>query len=190
MAAVHTSQLSQTVEKLGWDREKRQNAWDMGHTLYTFCVQEYMERQGELKAERLQKKADKVRAGAEKLVQLADGIPDDAHIKDIEKLIVESNRQVDALKELSDEAEDVEMVDLANDWKAKLVLTSKKLKQQFMKAKEATGRPKPSFKSEDFSFRESSHWYAHQSPSANNWAKDVEEEWPFGSHRSRPHSRS
>ena len=126
---LYTSQLSQTVEKLGWDKDKRQQAWDMGHTLYTYCVHEYMERQGELKAERLQKKAEKVQAGAEKLVQLANKISDDTHVKDIEKLIVESNRQVDALKEISKEASDVDMIDLANDWTSKLVLSSKKLKE-------------------------------------------------------------
>ena len=40
------------------------------------------------------------------------------------------------------------------------------------------------------SFRESDHWYTRQSPSVNNWAEDVEEEWPTGSFRDRPQSRT
>ena len=78
------------------------------------------------------------------------------------------------------------------------IFTSKKLKQQFSKAgwtkesREASERPKPKFmpSKEDSSFRVNDHWYSRQSPSASNWAEDVEDEWPGGSFRARPRSQS
>ena len=126
-------------------------------------------------------------------MQLTDETTDKSHIKDIENLIVESNRQVDALNAIGNEASGVEMVELVKSWKSKLVLSSKKLKEHFVKAKKAKERPLPKFNrkdSEDLQHQDSSHWYAHQSPGASNWAEEVEGEWPFGSHQPQPWSRS
>ena len=55
---LYTSQLNLTTEKLGWDKVKRQEAWEKGHGILTSCIYDYMDRQGELKAERLRKRAD------------------------------------------------------------------------------------------------------------------------------------
>ena len=156
------------------------------------CVRALTDRQAKLKAVKLQRKVDKMKAGAEKLIELANRLPDDAHKREVEKLIDDSNRQADALKELAEEAEDVEMVDLATDWKEKLVFTAQKLKQQFpqnswtKESREASERPKPIFVKKESSFRASDHWYSRQSPSTGNWAEDVEEEWPTGSFREQP----
>ena len=101
------------------------------------------------------------------------------------------------MKQLADEAEDVEMVDLVRDWNKKLIFTTEKLKKQYSQTswakdtRDTSGeRPKPIFVKKETSFRESEHWYARQSPSTNNWGEDAEEEWPTGSFRERPQSRT
>ena len=52
-----------------------------------------------------------------------------------------------------------------------------------MKGQNLYLRKKPPFQASD-------HWYSHQSPSAYDWAEDVEEEWPTGSFGGRPPSRT
>ena len=116
------------------------------------CVRALSDRRAKLKAVKLQKKVDKMKAGAVKRIGLADALPENAQRREVEKLIDDTSRQANELKELADEAEDVEMVDLATDWNKKLVFTSQKLKTQFpqsswtKESREASGeRPKPFF---------------------------------------------
>ena len=66
-----------------------------------------------------------MKAGAEKLIDLANTLPDSAQRRDVEKLIDDSNKQAQAMKQLAEEAEDVEMVDLVTDWNKKLIFTTR-----------------------------------------------------------------
>ena len=79
------------------------------------------------------------------------------------------------MKQLAEEAEDVEMVDLVSDWNKKLIFTTEKLKKTYSQtnwtkdSRDTSGeRPKPIFVKKQTSFRESDHWYTRQSPSVNN----------------------
>ena len=93
-----------------------------------------------------------MKAGAEKLIDLANTLPDSAQRRDVEKLIDDSNKQAEAMKKLADEAEDVEMVDLVTDWNKKLIFTTEKLKKTLTprptglrSSRDTSGeRPKPS----------------------------------------------
>ena len=191
---LYTSQLNQTVMKLVWSENDRQQYWDVGYAAFMLCYRAITDRQAKLQTDKLQRKLDRMKAGAEKLIDIADNMPNGAQKKDFEKLIDDSNRQAEELKKLADETVDVEMLDLVADWNKKLVFTAEKLKKTYSQTdwskrfRDTSGeRPRPIFKTEketsfkDTSFRTNDHWYSHQSPSVNDWAEEVEEEYPMGS---------
>ena len=112
----------------------------------------------------------------------------------MEKMILDGNQQVEDMKKLAEESEDVEMIDLVADLNKKLVFSKEKLKKAYSQIKpgsrdNSSDRPKPIFKKET-SFQVNDHWYSRQSPSVSNWAEDVEEEYPRGSFASRSPSRT
>ena len=130
----------------------RQQYWDAGNSIFMACIHALTDRQAKLKAVKLQQKLDKMKAGAKKLIDLADALPDSAQRQDVEKLIKDSSKQAEAMKQLAEEAEDVEMVDLVTDWNKNLIFTTEKLKKQYSQTSWATDtrdtsgeRPKPIF---------------------------------------------
>ena len=46
-------------------------------------------------------------------------------------MIADGHKQAQAMKQLAEEAEDVEMVDLVTDWNKKLIFTTEKLKKTY-----------------------------------------------------------
>ena len=128
---LYTSQLTQTVMKLEWSNNERQTYWDIGYAAFMICYRAITDRQAKLQTDKLQRRLDKMRAGAEKLIDIADNMPNGAQAKDFEKLIDDGNRQAEELKKLADETVDVEMLDLVSDMNKKLVFTTEKLKKTF-----------------------------------------------------------
>ena len=61
---LYTSQLNQTVQKLEWSNDQRQQYWDVGYAAFMICIRAMTDRQAKLKAIKLQQRLDKMKAGA------------------------------------------------------------------------------------------------------------------------------
>ena len=105
---LFTSQLSQTVTKLSWGNADRQTHWDVGYAAFMICYRAITDRQAQLQTEKLQRRLDLMKAGAEKLIDTADNLPSDAQKRDLEKLIDDGSKQAQELKKLADEPVDVQ----------------------------------------------------------------------------------
>ena len=106
-----------------------QTHWDVGYAAFMICYRAITDRQAQLQTEKLQRRLDLMKAGAEKLIDTADNLPSDAQKRDLEKLIDDGSKQAQELKKLADETGDVDMLDLVADMNKKLVFTTEKLKK-------------------------------------------------------------
>ena len=96
---------------------------------------------------------------------------------DIEELIGENKKQAAALDSIADETSERDLVEEMAVLKAKLTVSSKKLRKQ-RDGMLDQGMSKPSFSrgaSEAMPNLSSGHWYSDQSP-GGGWADKVEEE--------------
>ena len=63
---LYTSQLNQTVMKLVWSDNDRQQYWDVGYAAFMLCYRAITDQQAKLQTDKLQKRLDRMKAGAEK----------------------------------------------------------------------------------------------------------------------------
>ena len=130
--------------------------WDVGYAAFMICYRAITDLASQAPRQTSsEQRLDQMKAGAEKLIDIADNMPNGAQKRDFEKLIDDGNKQAEALKKLAEEAVDVEMLDLVSDWNKKLVFTTEKLKKTYSQtnwtkeSRDTSGeRPKPIFKKE------------------------------------------
>ena len=126
---------------------------------------DYADRKKELRAEKLRKKVAEAKVGVNELIDLAGQIGITGDPRDIEELIGENKKQAAALDSLADETGEMELIEEMAVLKARLITSSKKLRNQRDEMLDQ-GKPKPTFSREDSEVKtksSSSHWYADQS---------------------------
>ena len=187
---LYTAQLKVAVLKLNWSPEVRKEAWEKGHAFMTKSIYDYVDRKKELKAEKLREKAAEAKAGVKELIDLASQIDITGDPRDIEDLIDENKKQAAALDSIADETAEMELVEEMAVLKAKLTVSSKKLRKQRDEMQDQ-GMSKPSFSrgaSEAMPKSGSGHWYSDQSP-GEGWADEVEEEEKAHGRKYQPQGR-
>ena len=191
---LYTTLLRVTVQKLHWSPEVRKVAWEKGHALMTGSTYDYADRKKETRAEKLCKKAAEAKTGVNELIDLAGQIDVTGDPRDIEDLIGEHKKQAAALDSIADKTAEMDLIEEMAVLKAKLKVSSKKLRKQRDEMLDQ-GMSKPSFSrsaSEAMpilgSKLGSSHWYADLSP-GGGWADKVEEEEKSHGRQYQPEGR-
>ena len=123
----------------------KKEAWDKGYAIMTKSIYEYVDLKKELKAERLCKKAAVAKARVKELIDLAGQIGATGDPRDIEDLIgeIRSRPLQPTQVSIADETPEKELAEEMAALKAKLKVSSKKLRRQRDEMQDQ-GRPKPS----------------------------------------------
>ena len=127
---------------------------------------DYADQKKDLMAEKLCKKAVEAKAGVNELIDLAGQIDVTGDPRDIVELIGENKKQAAALDSIADETSEMDLIEEMAVLKAKLTVSSKKLRKQ-RDGMLDQGMPKSAFSRDESKARpksSSSHWYADQSP--------------------------
>ena len=110
----YVAQLKVATAALGWTPEKRQEAWDKGHSALTSSLYDYVDRRKQLKAEKIRKKAEEAAVEVRDLIDLAEQVDVTGDPKDMEELIDENGKQAETLDSIADETADMEFIDDLN----------------------------------------------------------------------------